>query len=139
MSEPHQSPRRVWDEVGDRFDELGRAVRGHLAATPPPPAEPAAEPAGPDGSARDAVRDLGRTAQRWGAQAGAVARDPEVRESAQRATRTLGDAVASSVEGFAGELRARMRSPRWSDPDRPRPTEPPPVTLVRDHDEPPTP
>src|SRR5829696_2026836 len=76
---------------------------------------------------RESVRRLGESAQRLATQAGDAARDPEVLDSAQRAARTLGDAVTSTVEGLATELRERVRSPRWSDPSRPRPAERPPA------------
>lgn len=83
-------------------------------------------------SARESVRDLGRNAQRIAAQAGDAARDPQVRDSAQRAARSLGDAIVTTVEDFATDLRNRMRNPRWSDADRPRPAERPPIAPVDD-------
>jgi hypothetical protein len=85
------------------------------------------------------VRNLGESAQRFASQAGDAARDPEVRDSAQRAARSLGDAIATTVQDLATELRERMRSPRWSDPTNPHPTERPPVAPVEDDDPPPPP
>lgn len=107
-----------------------------------PPRDPGAAGAGSGAgrdrddwaAARESVRRLGESAQRLADRAGEAARDPQVRDSAQRAARTLGDALSTSVENATAELRARMRSPRWSDSTRPRPTEPPPVTIVRDDD-----
>lgn len=145
-----QEPREVWSEVGRRFEELGRSVRGHLEPESPDSATwtpPPTEGPGPDrrdadewAAARDAVRRLGASAQRLAAQAGDAARDPAVRESAQQAARTLGTAVSAAIEDFGAELRGRMRSPRWSDADQPRPTSPPPVAPFRpeDDDRPPT-
>lgn len=78
--------------------------------------------------AREQVRRLGESAQRLAAHAGDAARDPQVRESAQAAARGITDAVTATV----AELRERMRSPRWSDPDRP--AEQPPVSRTRDDD-----
>lgn len=75
-------------------------------------------------AARESVRRLGESAQRFAHQAGEAARDPELRESATRAVRTVGDAVTTAVGTWATELRERMRSPRWSDPDHP-PERPP--------------
>lgn len=83
-------------------------------------------------SARESVRDLGRNAQRIASQAGDAARDPQVRDSAQRAARSIGDAIVTTMEEFTADLRNRMRNPRWSDTDEPRPTEPPPIAPVED-------
>ncbi|HEY6744151.1 MAG TPA: hypothetical protein VI357_00395 [Mycobacteriales bacterium] len=93
---------------------------------------------GPDwDSARESVREMRESAQRFAAQAADAARDPEVRDSAQRAVRSLGDAIATTAQDLATEIRERMRSPRWSDTTKPRPTERPPVAKV--DDDPPTP
>ena len=89
-------------------------------------------------SARESIRNLGESAQRLATQAGDAARDPQVRESAQRAVRSLGDAIATTAQDIATELRERMRSPRWSDPGTP--AERPPVAPIEDDDPPrPTP
>lgn len=82
-------------------------------------------------SARESVRDLGSSVRRIATQAGDAARDPHVRDSAQRAARSLGDAIVTTVEDFAAELRGRMRNPRWSDTSRP--PEPPPVAPIEDN------
>jgi len=54
-----------------------------------------------------------------------------VRESAQRAARSLGDAIVTTVEDFAAELREHMRNPRWS--DRSSPPETPPIAPIEDN------
>jgi hypothetical protein len=88
---------------------------------------------GPDWeSARESVREIGRSAQRIATQAGDAARDPNVRDSAQRAVRSLGDAIVTTVEELTSDLRERMRNPRWSDTSTPRPTERPPVAPIED-------
>jgi hypothetical protein len=129
--------------VGRRFQDLGRAVRTHLepespdaASWSPPGEDPAA---GRDdwrddrwADARDAARRIGRSAQQLAAQAGEAVRDPAVRDSAQQAVRSLGDALGRTAEDFGDQLRQNVRSPRWSDPTRPRPDPEPPVTPVRD-------
>jgi hypothetical protein len=139
-----RAARELWTEVGQRFGELGRAVRSHLdpespdSATwsPPTTDEPAGPPPGDQWSeARETVRRLGRNTQRLTAQAGEAARDPVVREAAQEVARTLGAAVSRSAEELAAQLRDNARSPRWSDPDQPRPTSPPPVAPLRPEDE----
>ena len=81
-------------------------------------------------SARESVRDLGNSVRRIATQAGDAARDPHVRDSAERAARSLGDAIVTTVEDIAAELRDRMRNPRWSDPTRP--PEPPAVAPIED-------
>ena len=82
-------------------------------------------------SARESVRDLGSSVRRIATQAGDAARDPQVRDSAQRAARSLSDAIVTTVEDFANELREHMRNPRWSDPSSP--PEPPPVAPIEDN------
>ena len=143
MTEEPREPREareLWAEVGQRFGDLGRAVRSHLepespdSATWSPPTTD--EPAGSWrddqwSDARETVRRLGRSAQRLTTQAGEAARDPVVRETAQEAARTLGAAVSRAAEELTAQLRDNVRSPRWSDPSRPPPASPPPVTLVR--------
>jgi hypothetical protein len=84
-------------------------------------------------SARESFRELGRSAQRLASQAGDAARDPNVRDSAQRAARSLGDAIVTTVEDFATDLRSRMRNPRWSDSSHP--PERPPVAPIEDDPE----
>jgi hypothetical protein len=85
-------------------------------------------------SARESVRDLGSSARRLAAQAGDAARDPHVRDSAQRAARSLGDAIVTTVEDFATDLRNRMRNPRWSDPSDPA-ERPPVAPIENDHED----
>jgi len=51
-----------------------------------------------------------------------------VRDSAQRAARSLGDAIVTTVEDLAAELRERMRTTRWSDTSG----QPPPVAPIED-------
>jgi hypothetical protein len=82
------------------------------------------------------VRELRQSAQRLAAQAADAARDPEVRDSAQRAARSLGDAIATTAQDLATELRERMRNPRWSDTTQPRPAERPPVAPIDDEPKP---
>ena len=147
MSEQQRDPRELWAEVGQRFGELGRAVSSHLEPESPDSATWTPPPEGADdrcddrrddqwADARDTVRRLGRSAQRLTTQAGEAARDPVVRESAQAAARTLGAAVTRTAEEVAAHLRESLRSPRWSDESRPRPTSPPPVAPVRTEDDP---
>ncbi len=70
-------------------------------------------------SARESVRDLGGSVRRIATQAGDAARDPQVRDSAQRAARSLGDAIVTTVEDLAAELRERMRNHPLVGPVRP--------------------
>ena len=134
--EPREA-RELWAEVGQRFGELGRVVRTHLdpespdsATWTPPPTGGWAEPGRDDRwvEARETVRRLGRNAQLLATQAGEAVRDPVVRGSAQQAARSLGAALSRAAEVFGAQLRDNVRSPRWSDPTRPRPQ--PPVAPV---------
>lgn len=136
--------RELWGEAGQRLQDLGRAVRTHLepespdsATWSPPPADGTQERGRDDqwSDARDTVRRLGRSVQRLTTQAGEAARDPVVRESAQEAARSVAAAVSRAAEELGAQLRDGVRSPRWSDPTRPRPTSQPPVAPIRPDDE----
>jgi hypothetical protein len=126
VTESSQQPREAWTEVGRRFEELGRALRSHFERESAPAAEGAAgaEAPGeqPDVSAdrdraamRDALRKLSQAAQRLGENAGEAVRDPAVRESAQRAARTFGDALETTFSELGDEIRERVRARRGSD------------------------
>jgi hypothetical protein len=116
VGEP-QEPREAWSEVGRRFSELGRALGEHFSR--PDAATWQARPsAGADGQAADqrqavldAVHRVREAAQQLGDQAGEAVRDPELRETAQRAARGLADAVELTFGQLAGQLRARTGGP----------------------------
>ena len=144
VTESGQQPQGNWSEVGRRFEDLGRALRGHFERGAEPAedetatgAAGAAEPggagpggAGPGGShagdraaMRDALRRLADAAQRLGEQAGEAVRDPGVRTSAQRAALTFRDALDATFTGLGDRVRGR----RGSDPaDAEAPSEQPP-------------
>jgi hypothetical protein len=110
-----ESTQDAWNEVGQRFEELGRVLRGHFESEPEPetPAGPEAGPATGDRAAmKDALRRFGQAAQRFGEQAGETVRDPAVRESAQSAARSFGVAVEATFSEFADEVRTRMQARR---------------------------
>ncbi|MFL6129801.1 MAG: hypothetical protein ACJ73E_12135 [Mycobacteriales bacterium] len=139
MGEP-QEPREAWSEVGRRFEELGRKLRERFGDRDPGPAPGTAGAEGaagagttgaggagqPEGRAalQDAVWRLREAAQRLGDRAGEVVRDPSMRETAQRATRSLADAVEATF-GQLGE-QLRNRSGAVSGAGRPAPAAPDP-------------
>jgi hypothetical protein len=56
---------------------------------------------------RDALRRVGEAAQQLGDQAGEAVRSPEVRQTAQRATRSLADALETTFGQITEQLRGR--------------------------------
>jgi uncharacterized membrane protein YccC len=128
VTESTQQPREAWSEVGRQFEELGRALRGHFGREPEPAAEDEAEAeaasatsggAGDRAAMRNALRRLGQAAQQLGEQAGQAVHDPVVRETAQRAGRTLADALDATITELGEDLRGRMRARRGAEPEAP--------------------
>jgi hypothetical protein len=135
VTESTQQPREAWSEVGRQFEELGRTLRGHFDREPEPAAEGGTgTPSDPSGAGdqaamRNALRRLGQAAQQLGEQAGEAVRDPVVRESAQRAARTLADALDATMTELGADLRGRLRARRAAAPaDQDSETQPPPPT-----------
>jgi hypothetical protein len=144
VAESTQQPREAWSEVGRQFEELGRALRGHFDRERGSAAEggtgTASDPsgAGDQAAMRKALRRLGQAAQQLGDQAGEAVRDPAVRESAQRAGRTLADALDATFTELGDDLRGRFRARRGSgpaDPDSPT-QQPPPAKEIGGADTP---
>jgi hypothetical protein len=137
MTESTQQPREAWSGVGRQFEELGRALRGHFGREPEPAAEGGTAPApdtsgaGDQAAMRIALRRLGQAAQQLGDQAGEAVRDPVVRESAQRAARTLADALDATFTELGEDLRGRIRR-RGGEPADPHsaPPQPPPTKEI---------
>jgi hypothetical protein len=115
VTESTQQSREAWNEVGRRFEDLGRVLRGHFEREPE--TEPGGSPEAPGGSAagdraavKDALHRFGQAAQRLGEQAGEVVRDQAVRESAQSVARSFGAALEVTFSEFGDEVRERMRA-----------------------------
>ena len=138
MTESTQQPRETWSEVGRQFEELGRALQAHFDREREPTAEggtrTASESAGGGDQAamRTALRRLGQAAQQLGEQAGEAVRDSVVRESAQRAARTLVDALDATFTELGADLRGRIRARPGSEPTDPDPgtRQPPPAKEI---------
>jgi hypothetical protein len=141
MTESKPEPNAAWDEVARGFQDLGRALRPHFAGGPADAGD-AAERPGPDyqstsadrAKVEDALRKLGQAVQRLGDQASSAVRDPAVRDSAERVSRSFGDALAATFSEFGDEVRGRVGGRRGSSewpsdpPGGPPPkTAPPPI------------
>ncbi len=141
MTESKREPNAAWDEVSRGFQDLGRALRPHFAGRPAEAGD-AGEGASPDdpstsddrAKVEDALRKLGQAVQRLGDQASSAVRDPAVRESAERVSRSFGDALAATFSEFGDEVRGRVGGRRGSSewpsdpPGGPPPrTAPPPI------------
>ncbi|MBI4261065.1 MAG: hypothetical protein HY658_10920 [Actinobacteria bacterium] len=111
-----EETRRAWDEVAERFAELGRRLREHhrrLGSEGGPAEEAAAEDGrrGTEEAGRrtgDAVQDVVARLDRAFTSVGETLRDPEAKESLRLAGRKLGDAVRATFEETGAELRARF-------------------------------
>lgn len=98
--------RRAWDEVGERFTEVGRKVGDHyrkLDEESPP--KTAAERKDINEAVRGAVEQLDQAFTSLGN----AFRDPEAQESLNRAARSFGEALAATFSELSGEIRQKLR------------------------------
>lgn len=93
----------TWEEVGERFRELGEELRRHYSERDEEPPEPI----------RESLDALVRAADRLAASTGEALRDQEVRDRARDAMRAL----AEALEAAFADLGARLRG-EGDEPDR---------------------
>jgi hypothetical protein len=95
-------PKEKWDEVGDQFNALGRRMKEHYDAN-----------AGRNEVQRekvnDALRQLADALDNGFTALGESLRDPAIRDDLKRAGNSIGDAIASTFETVASEIRKAVR------------------------------
>ena len=97
--------RKAWNDVGERFSELGRRFGEHYRKQERE-AGPSAE------EQRQALNDAFRKAVDQVDQAltsvGDALRDPETKKSMNQAVRSLGDALGTTFQNLGGEIGRRV-------------------------------
>ena len=99
--------RKAWDEVGERFTEVGRKVGDHyrkLDKESPPTKD--AQRRDLNEAVQGAVEGLDQAFTSLGN----AIRDPEAKQSLNRAARSFGEALSATLSGLSGEIRGKLRS-----------------------------
>ena len=125
MTEPEPMKQR-WEDVGQRFEALGRAVkeRYQSAASSPETAQAAEhEEASEERAAlREAFEKIVTAAQELGERAASIIRDPAVKEQTTLVARSLNDALTASVDQLGDEVgKLLKRTKGTSSHDEPEP------------------
>jgi hypothetical protein len=114
-----EATRTAWDQVGNRFAELGRRLRDQYRTVGEERGAVAEE------EARSTVKEAVQTAVQQMDQAftsvGNAFRDPESKEDLQRAARSLADAFSATFADLSTEIRDQFGSN--PPPDRKAPGE----------------
>jgi hypothetical protein len=90
-----------WDEVGEQFNALGRRMKEHYDAN-----------AGRNDAHQqmnEALRQIADALDNGFTALGESLRDPSIRDDLKRAGNAMGDALASSFETVASEIRKAVR------------------------------
>ena len=104
--------RKAWDEVGDRFSDVGRKFGEHyrkLGAEAGAAAEERKRALGD--AVKEAVGELDHALTALGDSL----RDPETKDSLKQAARSFGDALSTTFSDLGDEIRKRTRG-RSADP-----------------------
>jgi DNA-binding ferritin-like protein len=97
--------KRKWDEVGERFTAVGRALAArYKQLEQEQESEEARE-------AQDALRAVTRTLDRAFTSLGDTLRDPHAKEELRAAARSLADALGATFEEVTAEVRKRVGRP----------------------------
>jgi len=94
----------AWDQVGERFADLGRKLSDHYKR------QEGATSQSTDEAKRkidDAIRTVGEHVDRAFTSLGETIRDPETKDTAQKAVRSLGDALDKTFADVSEAIRPR--------------------------------
>jgi hypothetical protein len=115
---------QAWREAGERFARLGHELRASYdrqAASEGGPSAGTGGGATDRQAVEDGLRKLVDALDHMATMAGATVRDPEVGTSARLAARSLGDAIAATLDGVSQEPRGQHGDRRAGDRAEPRP------------------
>ena len=87
-----------WDEVGDQFNALGRRLKDNYD-----------ENATQKREVHDALRQIADALDNGFTALGESLRDPSIRDDLKRAGNAMGDAIASTFETVASEIRKAVK------------------------------
>jgi hypothetical protein len=107
---------RAWQEVGERFSELGRALRERLHT----------EDDGTD-EVKSALQKLSDAAREMIDRADETVRDPAIKESAKSVGRTLAAALGQTFETAGSEIDDLLKRKKGGDDEEAPPSPPPPT------------
>ncbi len=106
MTEP-MKPR--WEEVGQRFEALGRVVKERYQSAETAPTG-ARDDAGEERAAlREAFDKIVTAAQELGERAASIVHDPAVKEQTTLVARSLNEALTASVDQIGDEVGRLLR------------------------------
>jgi hypothetical protein len=90
--------KQAWDEVGDRFSDLGRALKQRYDANVAWNDEDKQK-------VNDALRQIGDALDAGFTAIGESMRDPSMRDEMKQAGSAVGSAIAATFDTVAGEIR----------------------------------
>ncbi len=89
-----------WDEVGDRFGEIGRQLKDRFDAN-------AAFGSDERDKVNDALRQLGDALDAGFTTIGETLRDPSMRDEMKSAGSSIADAIAATLRDASGAIKRR--------------------------------
>jgi phage-related tail protein len=95
----------AWDQVGERFADLGRKLSDHYKRQEGATSQSADEA---KRKIDDAIRTVGEHVDRAFTSLGESIRDPETKDTAQKAVRSLGDALDKTFADVSEAIRRRL-------------------------------
>jgi gas vesicle protein len=101
-----QAMKKAWDEVSDRFAEVGRRFSDHYKRLG---AEAGAGATEQGKAVNEAVKQAVAELDRALTSVGDALRDQETKESLKQAARSLGDALSTTLSDLGDELRKRTK------------------------------
>jgi hypothetical protein len=107
-SSRRRDTQRSWDEVGRHFAEVGRRVSEHYRKLDEQGATTSAEA---NRSVSDALQTVVHQMDQAFTSVGNALRDPEAKDSLNRAVRSLGDALSATFSDVSGEIRSKIGTP----------------------------
>jgi hypothetical protein len=107
-SSRRRGTQRSWDEVGRHFAEVGRRVSDHYRKLGEQGTTDAAET---NRSVSDALQTVMRQMDQALTSVGNAIRDPEAKDSLNRAVRSLGDALSATFSDVSDEIRTKIGTP----------------------------
>jgi hypothetical protein len=87
-----------WQEVAENFTALGKRLRDRVR-------EPGEEGGKEDAEVTSALKQFTEAAERLGDRLNATVKDEEIRQGAQQAVRSLGDAMKGTFTGLSHEVK----------------------------------
>ena len=101
MTEPMK---QRWEDVGQRFEALGRAVKERYQSAETAPAAEQHDASEERAALREAFEKIVAAAHELGERAASIVQDPAVKEQTTLVARSLNDALTASVDQIGDEV-----------------------------------